>query len=221
MRDLVSTWTSHIVSVDGVEGEVRVETATFKTAAEILAAQQALAEGDHEGWHVMREACEDWLPPELAGALFAAGQDPAETVEAILALLSAGVEDEETHEERQEEAEADARRTSWTRLFSDFCAFYGPTPEEALRIEWPLWLSLYSQLPTLRAREQLRQAQWYAGAKTNGMDPIMERAQLEDTRPQGKTPWEAEGITKEEYERRLRSRARRVQKQWMRKEAEA
>ena len=223
---LASTWMPHLVGARGTDLSVEVRPATTKEALSVLAAAERLrsvsgADGLADGWGTLESVASGWLPERLQQELFGGPIDIGEAVEAMLALLATGAEDEEDHAEREEAAREKARRFSWPTVLAGHARCFSMGYAEVLEQSWPLFLVMQEETDRIEARAQLREAEWYAAAKTNGMDSILERAQVEDTRPKEKTPWEAEGIAKEEYERRLRSRALRVQKQWMRKEAEA
>lgn len=220
LTNLVSTWTPRSVRVGKEAFEVR--PATTREALGVLAAVRRLNEGDlADGWSTLRELAERWLPETLSQRLFWPYADVGETAEAMIALLATGAEDEEAHAEREEEAKERARHFTWPTVVAAHACCYQMGYAEVLEQPWPLFLVMQEETGRMHSREQVRSAEWYAAAKTGQMDSLLERAQVPDTRPQKQTPWESEGITKEEYERRLRSRALRVQKNWRQKEARA
>ena len=217
---LAATWTPRSVEVGKERFDVR--PASTREALGVLAGVRRLNEGDlADGWATLRELAERWLPETLSQRLFWPYADVSETAEAMISLLTTGAEDEEAHEEREEAAKKKARRFSWPTVLAGHARCYSIGYAEVLDQSWPLFLVMQEEADRQEARWQTRLVEAYAAARTGELDRLLDRAQVEDTRPRRKTPWEAEGISKEEYERRLRSRALGVQKHWRQKEAQA
>lgn len=174
MRDLVSTWAPCRVQIRGLPGEHVVSPPTARQAITIIAAIESLHERDASS--ELRRIAFEWLPLRLASMLFVRTAHPLELTRDLGQLLAVGVRDLDRHEESVKTTKKKATKTSWFEVVAEYSTTYGTTITEVLDTPWPLFVAMASQMWKMQAREQLRNANWYASAKLGKMDEITERA---------------------------------------------
>lgn len=163
MRDFVSTFIPCRVQIEGLT--YRVRPATLREALVIMAAME-------DDWEEVKRICYHWLPLPLASVLFVRNANHAETLRGIGQLLSVGVRNQERHKQDERAVKKKAHVIGWTEIMAEYQTTFGRDP---LDEPWPLFIAMCPEIWKMQAREQLRNAAWYAGAKMGQMDDILER----------------------------------------------
>lgn len=172
MRALVAALTSCEVEMEGRLHLVR--RPTVQQAVTVLAFAEAIQDGDASGWGELRRTVFAWLPLRLASEIVCF--EPADLIQALANLLSAGLPDAKRHESDEQVVKQAARRSSWFEVIGNYAAAFGIDPEAVLSRRWTLFVAEYAEIERLRAVRQLENAAWYAGAKLGKMDDVAKRA---------------------------------------------
>ena len=228
MQALAATLTPRLVRLRPDAEPVRVWPPSLRTAILLLAAQSRLELEGARAWDLLEQTARAWLPEGAAAEIFERDVPRLKIVAALSELLAVGAEDKGAHERRSREAQRKAAKTSWSRVLARYRHFYNcGSLEDVLGEPWPLWLRQHEEIGVLTARAQLQQAQWYAGARTGGLDSVMERADLPGQGQAGEEgpetpekytpPWEQEGISKAAWQQKKMQEAFNVKKRWQEK----
>lgn len=206
MRDLLATVTEREVLVEGL-GTFRVRPPTVREALCVMATAERF---DEDSWGLLRDECAGWLRPRMHSYLFAEDSPKTKVVQFLLGLLSLGITSKR-HESDEKEVKRRARKQSWAEIIAEYASAYHLPPQGVLETPWPFFVAMSAQIPVQHARQMIRDAQWYAGAKLGKLDGVMKQAgytpEKVEEPPHMNEEWEEEQLEKV---RRLRQKQGRA-----------
>ena len=176
MKTLVSCWTPREIELRyrlrdseiGI-GARSVRGPSTREALTILSTyRSASREGDEA--RLFRTTVYGWLGMRTGSHILRSDRP----VDVVLELLAFGIADRGEHEKKKDQLQARAKEVGWHEIFAEYRAAYpGSRPEDE---PWAYFVGQWFEVDKVRARDQLRQANWYAGAKTGDLESIIEAA---------------------------------------------